>query len=531
MPVLMTSMPRVARRQALSSSSSAATSTSIAATTSPVATTTRTRFGFFDGPDDDPFSGDLPSISSTRGAGLVPTLTTTTARGGLLDPLLGLGPTRTSSSSSSSATSSVTSTTTSTSTTSTTSTSDTLTTSLPTESTTISVFESSSNGQIMTITSFVQVPAAAETSTSASGAKPQAKGFLDNKPLSGVVFALCGLAGLILIIMIATCAMRRRQRKKLMNEAISFDPANMLDPYSPGKEEGTMGLERTHSTEKRLSVSSSGHGHGASNDGAYGGVASTAHAHTTYGVPALTYGSTARQPQYHQATYAEHQTAEHHGYYGHDQSQEQWYGAAAHAQHGGWQDQAQYPTYANYGQPEPPSSAATIHPPAPPGIANQPPYSYKNPPSLPQLNFIGASPPASSAHAGILNSPILASARRASSMLTRGPATPTAASVARSATVASSAPYSASQTSDVTRSKSTLSHETDTSESGANTSPTKHGRSHSRELDPAIPTLPLSPMLPATFGRSDEEDSRPDRGSVHDDARYLGRGPLKIANE
>ncbi|KAL0582006.1 hypothetical protein V5O48_000064 [Marasmius crinis-equi] len=62
------------------------------------------------------------------------------------------------------------------------------------------------------------------TSSTESTPAPPPKSFLQNKPLSGFVFALCGIVGLILIIFIITFTMRRSRRRKLENEAISYDP-------------------------------------------------------------------------------------------------------------------------------------------------------------------------------------------------------------------------------------------------------------------------------------------------------------------
>ncbi|KAJ8086462.1 hypothetical protein PM082_005285 [Marasmius tenuissimus] len=86
-------------------------------------------------------------------------------------------------------------------------------------STSESVFETTTNGEGRTVTSFVNAPAS-PTSTPA----PPPKSFLQNKPLSGFVFALCGVVGLVLIILITTFALRRSRRKKLEREAVSYDP-------------------------------------------------------------------------------------------------------------------------------------------------------------------------------------------------------------------------------------------------------------------------------------------------------------------
>ncbi|KAK1236697.1 hypothetical protein PQX77_000053 [Marasmius sp. AFHP31] len=87
-------------------------------------------------------------------------------------------------------------------------------------STSESVFETTTNGEKHTVTSFVVNAPASPTSTPA----PPPKSFLQNKPLSGFVFALCGIVGLVLIILITTFALRRSRRKKLEREAVSYDP-------------------------------------------------------------------------------------------------------------------------------------------------------------------------------------------------------------------------------------------------------------------------------------------------------------------
>jgi hypothetical protein len=42
--------------------------------------------------------------------------------------------------------------------------------------------------------------------------------------LAGAVLGLAGLVGLVLLFIIATWALRRRKRSRLMDEAISFEP-------------------------------------------------------------------------------------------------------------------------------------------------------------------------------------------------------------------------------------------------------------------------------------------------------------------
>ena len=63
------------------------------------------------------------------------------------------------------------------------------------------------------------------------------KAFLANKPLSGFVFGLAGLVGLILVFIIITSFVRRRNRKRLLADAsnFSFDPRDVEDGTSDEK--------------------------------------------------------------------------------------------------------------------------------------------------------------------------------------------------------------------------------------------------------------------------------------------------------
>lgn len=57
------------------------------------------------------------------------------------------------------------------------------------------------------------------------GAAKGGNAFLDNKVLSGVVFAICGVVGLLLIVLIVWLATRKaRENKKMEHEIISWDP-------------------------------------------------------------------------------------------------------------------------------------------------------------------------------------------------------------------------------------------------------------------------------------------------------------------
>lgn len=93
----------------------------------------------------------------------------------------------------------------------------------------------------------------ATSPASATAAAPQS--FLQNKPLEGGVFALVGIVIMIIIFVVITYAIRRRQRSRLESDiadAITFDPA--VSEHYGDEEKGT--------NTYRLSGGSSGYGHG-----------------------------------------------------------------------------------------------------------------------------------------------------------------------------------------------------------------------------------------------------------------------------
>ncbi|KAJ6629131.1 hypothetical protein B0H10DRAFT_25410 [Mycena sp. CBHHK59/15] len=77
------------------------------------------------------------------------------------------------------------------------------------------------DGVVHTITN---VFTAESSATQSASAATHGSSFLQNKALSGSVFGLAGLVGLVLIIGVATFALRRRRRRRLLNDAVSFDP-------------------------------------------------------------------------------------------------------------------------------------------------------------------------------------------------------------------------------------------------------------------------------------------------------------------
>lgn len=87
-----------------------------------------------------------------------------------------------------------------------------------------------------------------------TGASSQTNSFLNNKVASGIVFGLCGLVGLLLILLLVWLAMRKRLRiKKLEKEIISFDPEDVGHFHHHHKDLETSSI---NSLEKGRSVSS-----------------------------------------------------------------------------------------------------------------------------------------------------------------------------------------------------------------------------------------------------------------------------------
>ncbi|KIM46024.1 hypothetical protein M413DRAFT_23816 [Hebeloma cylindrosporum] len=122
-----------------------------------------------------------------------------------------------------------------------------------TSSTTDTIPPSTSSEPPVTVTPTHTVTAIASDASpsSSSVAGPPQTSFLQNKVLSGVVFGIAGLVGLVLIILLATFAIRRRRNKKLVEDAVSFDPVVM------GNYHGSM--ESGLGEKVRTSVST-GHG-------------------------------------------------------------------------------------------------------------------------------------------------------------------------------------------------------------------------------------------------------------------------------
>ncbi|KAH7916312.1 hypothetical protein BJ138DRAFT_599421 [Hygrophoropsis aurantiaca] len=136
--------------------------------------------------------------------------------------------------------------------------STTSTTSSSTSSTSTSSASPTSSDVIMTSSSgqnVVYYTSVENASTSPTASPP--KGFLENKPLEGGVFALIGIVAMVIIFIAITFTLRRRNRNRLDREiadAVTFDPST-TDRYEDEE-------RRLNSIEKRFSGSSSGHGHG-----------------------------------------------------------------------------------------------------------------------------------------------------------------------------------------------------------------------------------------------------------------------------
>jgi hypothetical protein len=115
----------------------------------------------------------------------------------------------------------------------------------------------------------------ASSSASATAAPAKSESFLQNKALSGTVFALTGLVALVLIVILITWVFRRRRRDRLLDDAVSFDPSllaaaeryNATEPYD-ATEKGNS----SHGHESRASLGSNARPYGATDPfNPYGG--------------------------------------------------------------------------------------------------------------------------------------------------------------------------------------------------------------------------------------------------------------------
>jgi len=153
--------------------------------------------------------------------------------------------------------------------------------------------------------------------TDGNSAPSHHQSFLENKALSGTVFALVGLVALVLIIVIATFFVRRRRRSRLLDDALSFDPA--LLPAADRLD----GSEKGHSNNPSLGTTG-------------GGGYSTYSAYTASPAPPQHYG---QQPDYYS-------------------QQADYYGGAPRANYGYVPPMAD--TGNSWGQPAPPQQQHNI---------------------------------------------------------------------------------------------------------------------------------------------------------------------------
>ncbi|KAJ7276262.1 hypothetical protein B0H12DRAFT_1227431 [Mycena haematopus] len=111
------------------------------------------------------------------------------------------------------------------------------------------------NGNVYTVSTVVTETASGAATTSAAPAHHES--FLENKPLSGTIFALSGLVALVLIVVLVTWVFRRRRRDRLLDDAVSFDPsllAATTEQYDAS--------EKGHSSNASLGTLGSGRPYG-----------------------------------------------------------------------------------------------------------------------------------------------------------------------------------------------------------------------------------------------------------------------------
>ncbi|KAJ6599204.1 hypothetical protein DFH09DRAFT_1303726 [Mycena vulgaris] len=189
-----------------------------------------------------------------------------------------------------------------------------------------------------TVTHVVTVPSAASSQSAAPVAN---KSFLQNKALSGAVFGVAGAIGLVLIIILATLAVRRSKRRRLLDDAVSFDPGLLAaaDRYD--------GSEKGHGSHASLGTTGSGRPAPAP-------------------APTAGYGNYRTEPAQY---YGGSQNAQSEYYGGSQNAQSEYYGASRSAQqpdYYGAPQHAQQPYYSAYVPPmaddHPPSSLAAATP-------------------------------------------------------------------------------------------------------------------------------------------------------------------------
>ncbi|PPQ65245.1 hypothetical protein CVT26_000222 [Gymnopilus dilepis] len=107
-----------------------------------------------------------------------------------------------------------------------------------------------------TVTALPDIP----SNTPSASPSPTSSSFLQNKVLSGVVFTIVGIIGLTILVMIATLAIRRSRKKRLLNEAVSFDPVNFDANYHDSLENGQLTKSKSRTSTSTGFGSSWSHG-------------------------------------------------------------------------------------------------------------------------------------------------------------------------------------------------------------------------------------------------------------------------------
>jgi hypothetical protein len=136
----------------------------------------------------------------------------------------------------------------------------------------------SSNGQILTITSVVDVvtvaPAPYVPSSSSTVVTPTASStpFMQNKALAGSVFGIGGCILLVILISLGTMALRRSRKNKLEEDALVDAGPSIVWPGVGGVEEKLPGEERLSTVDKTprpgsVAVSSAHYGFEGTNAG------------------------------------------------------------------------------------------------------------------------------------------------------------------------------------------------------------------------------------------------------------------------
>lgn len=335
----------------------------------------------------------------------------------------------------------------------------------------------------------------ASATAAANAAAP--KGFLANKGLSVGVITACSLIGLVLLIVVATYAIRRRRRNKLHDEAVDFTPFPSSDELLGNRNDvergGSGGALGTRPSSR-----------GSVGDETLPSATRTAAPEmyqTGYAVPTYMPPSGPPPPPKATTTSTTNQVA---------------FPSQAYANAmAGYNDYGPYPTYAAPTNPnayQPQQAANTLAPrPGPSyntayGAATAPAVAAPaNPPirkasqrkQVPPLNLSAARPDASPPAYQLMNDTSV------SPMVNPYGSTPNPVDPPLSAVSPAARRASASLLNSPVRlaysDEGTSSSETGTSERSEK-GDRKRTSSHSRMLDPTMPTLPVPAPLPDEFG-------------------------------